>query len=73
MEIELLFDPSNLTDAQKNELLNKLFVYAHEYPNYLACSQPYSKGYRDGCYQVHDYLCMVFENLHVIKGFDPND
>lgn len=73
MEFTLQFDPSTLSDEQKNQLLTKLFEFANNYPNYLACSQPYSQGYKDGCYNAHDIICGIFSEYMVFQGFDPND
>lgn len=73
MEITQHFDPSTLTDEQKNNLLTELYNYAIEYPNFLGASTDYARGYRDGLYKAHTILCDIFLPNTDIQGFDPND
>lgn len=73
MEIKQHFDPTTLSDEQKNTLLTSVWNCVKEYPNYLSCNAPYLKGYRDGVCRACDEVLDCFTDYSIIQGFDPND
>lgn len=73
MEIDFSFDPSTLTDEQKNNLLTELYDYASNYPSWLSTSTDYARGYKSGIYNAHNTLFDMFFPNTTIQGFDPND
>lgn len=49
-----------LTDSEK---LKQLRDFVSEFPYYLAESQPYSKGYKDGCFRTREIILNTMDEL----------
>ena len=46
-----------------SEILKKVEEYLNHYPSYLSYSTPYAKGFKDGCYIVHDNLLDIIKEM----------